>query len=177
MKRFSKFLLIAIFIYPLSVDAGQIKKVFGDGIFDVKWGYTIDQVEEAHPEGKRGESFGYQNYIIKDGRTILGVERKSNNPIAFYFDSNGRLNSVQIDFPNPFKNFGVLVNKIDTNFGKDHVAYSENPKTPEVHWKPDEGVDLHLYHVSGFIGSGRLIFMVGVKLEPESIDKKKLGFE
>jgi hypothetical protein len=179
MKHFNRFLLIVILIFPLTVDAGQIKKVFGDGIFGVKWGSTIDQVEEAHPGGKRVKEFGYTQYIIKDGRTILGVERKNNNPITFFFDDNGRLINVQIDFPNPAKNFGLLINKINTVFGSDHITYpgTQTVSQAAVHWKPDEGVTLSLSQVPGIISIGRLILMVGVDLEPESNSKKSLGFE
>ena len=81
MKYFNKILFLVILIFPLTVNAGQIKKVFGDGVFGVKWGYTIEQVEKVHPNGKLKKQSGYTYYEIKDGRTILGVERKNNNPI------------------------------------------------------------------------------------------------
>ena len=88
MKYFNKILFLLILIFPLIADAGQIKEVFGEGIFGVKWGYTVEQVKGVHPDGKLKKQSGYTHYIIKDGRTIFDVERKNNK--SSFAPLNGR---------------------------------------------------------------------------------------
>ena len=179
MKYFNKILFLLVLIFPLIAEAGQIKEVFGEGVFGVKWGNTIEQVKNVYPNGNLKKQSGYTNYVIQDGRTILGVERKDKNPITFYFDANLKLYAVGIEFPNPNKNFGVLLNKIDTTFGSEHITNNQSKKynAALVNWKPDEGVSLGLMLIPGAFSSGQLIFSVKIDLLPESRSKKSLGFE
>ena len=89
MKFFKTFFIfLVLFLLPLA-NAGQIEKIFGGGIFGLKWGSTIEEVQNVFPEGKSSKSSGYLKYTIKDDRTIFGVERKKTIRLFFILTQIG----------------------------------------------------------------------------------------
>jgi len=168
---------LLILIFPLSANAGQIEDIFGEDIFGVKWGASLETVKSKFPEGKENTQSGWLSYKVKDGRKLFGLERDSSDKITFHFDANGRFFGVGIDFPNnSSKSFGEILNKLQTTFG-DSESKPNSVGVISVRWPADAGIKISLTTIPGVFG-GIDYFLFGVErnIKPQQTRKEDLGF-
>ena len=79
MRTTLGFILLFVLFFPSAALSGQIEDTFGGGIFGVKWGYTIDQVIEVFPGGKKGVQSGYPHKYRKLPTCQKRHKRKASN--------------------------------------------------------------------------------------------------
>ncbi len=96
-------LLLLCFFTSSGVAQSDIQKrvdeLFGEGVFGVKWGDSFDTVKLAHPGGKTDTSNAVVTlYTVEDGRTVLQLERRRRDDIAFTFQG-GQLRGISVEFP------------------------------------------------------------------------------
>ncbi|MDO6679147.1 hypothetical protein [Shewanella sp. 4_MG-2023] len=162
--------LIGLLISPFAI-SDPMSDVFGEGVLDTKWGYSIQQVHEAHPKGKSKSLNDIVWFEVKNSKEVLGFGRK-NKKLHFSFDAEGRLNGAAVHFDD--SQYGALLIKLETLFGE----WTKGPASsvPYVQWKNDDGITLTLSSVpSGF--SMEAVFSIGyANLEKSAPDKASLGF-
>lgn len=174
MKRLALMFVLQLFS-QLAV-AGSIADVFSEGIFGVKWGSPIEEVEKALPAGVAATQVGIATYTIQDGRTLFGVQREDSNSIRFSFDSNGEMNGVSIEFPlNAIDDYGVLFTKLNTVFGRGEDA-PNSLGVQVVKWPEDQGIGISLMHLPGVLSIGDLLFTIEYRPELHGVSKEDLGF-
>jgi hypothetical protein len=168
-----KSLLFIIFaIIQFSVSAGEISKVFGKGVFDTAWGDTIKDIKEIYPNGKTEKYGEIIQFVIKDGRPVLGLKRDKKAEIRFAFDSEDRLTGVAVYFDGD--DFSTLISKLNTLFGE----YTKPNAGGYVvlQWPKDDEVTLTLTVIPSTF-SMDTIFSIGYSgLTKPNKSKEQLGF-
>lgn len=154
--------------------SGPIYEMFHDGIFDVKWGEDLEGVKNTHPGGVVISNAGLYAYEIKDGRTILGVKRKSDNYIQFLFNSEEKLNYVYIQFtPDNTQESAALFTKLDELFGSDWKQ--PNVLNPTISWPKDGNILIFFRTEISFSGKIENVLMIKAEIEINT-SKEQLGF-
>jgi len=163
--------LLMMFASQLA-NAGEIADVFGKGVFDVNWGQDFEQVKNVHQNSKK-KGYGNIAYLeVKDGRKVLGVERRSNDKIVFTFDSEGRLNGAGVFYESD--QFGDLLNKLNTSFGPHKNKDTSMGVVAE--WAVDIGIKISLSHISYGLSSDVTFSIEYLGLDKPPLSKKELGF-
>jgi hypothetical protein len=170
---FMKSLLFCLLvIIQFNASAGEISKVFGVGIFDTLWGDSVEDVNDVFPDGKI-ETYGdITQLVIKDGRSVFGLERDKKALIRFAFDSEGRLNGAAVYFDGD--DYTSLISKLSTLFGE----YSKpNPQSyTALQWPKDNEITLFL-SLAPSTFSMETVFSIGYSgLNKPSKSKEELGF-
>lgn len=144
-------------LFTSNAFAGAAYDLFGNGVLGLKWGDQVDTLKKAFPRVKKIDTLGITYYEIKDGRTVLGIERGKNDIIRFSFDSLERLNAVTVEFKAKASNFAEAQQKLVTHLGQplppDAVTYGA-----AIKWQPDNGVNVSL--VMSSIGFSSTLMMV-----------------
>lgn len=168
-----KYLIVAILLVSsVTAHAGEISKVFGEGVFGTKWGDTPAQVKQAFPKGKVEKYGDIVQFVVKDGRPVLGIERSSKAIIRFGFDSESRLVGVGVSFK--ADDFGDVLAKLNTHFGQPVEPKQGNYVT--IQWPEDNNILLMLALVpSGFSNETALTISNTGLTKPEA-SKEDLGF-
>ena len=167
--------VMGVLLSPIG-KCGDIAEVFGAEVFDVPWASALSDVRELHPNGNVKHQSGSTKYVVADGRTILGMQRRSNDNLTFSFDEEGRLDAIAVDFRYSVERFVVLLNRMSTLFGPYEAVPNENG-AKIVRWPDDEGFLLYLVYVPGIIGSGNFTLKVKNRnLPTQSLSKEELGF-
>ncbi|MBZ2163220.1 hypothetical protein [Alteromonas stellipolaris] len=157
-----------VMFFSLSAEAGNIAKVFADGIFGVEWGATIAEVKGVYPDGSTKEYLGIKNYIVPHDKSVLNISRKGTD-VTFTFNSLGQLHAVGVSFAG--NEYLDVYNALKTYFG-DHEDISNSPK---VSWPLDEGIKMYLVSLpSGF--SIKPVLTIENVSSNAPVDKDKLGF-
>ncbi len=157
-----------IMFFSLSAEAGNVAKVFADGVFGVEWGATIAEVKSVYPDGSIKEYSGIKNYIVPHDRPVLNISRKGTD-VTFTFNPLGQLHAVGVSFAG--NEYPDVYNALKTYFG-DHEDISNSPK---VSWPVDEGIKMYLVSLpSGF--SIKPVLTIENVSSNAPADKEKLGF-
>ncbi len=152
MKKYLVIIIsIAVLLVPAITLAGTIHDTFGDGVFGLKWGSSIEEVKEAFPDGKEIETSGFKSYIVKDSRTLFGYERKDSDEIQFGFDLEGRLGGVTVTFAGTATESGLFVFILYSYFGKD-VTPVPVGKIMKTEWPDDNGTSITMIQDLKFSG-------------------------
>jgi hypothetical protein len=180
-------LLMLILLTPLFAVSEEVANIFGDGVFDTKWGMTLEQVEEVFPNGKKITNLGNTIALeVNDDRAVLDIVRSKKDKITFGFDDVGRLASVSVSFRDDDEEIITkLISKLNTLFGKYKIDITEpNPlidplmsvAVSKFEWPEDNGININIiWSQVGFSGSLELsIFNTSLK-KPE-VSKESLGF-
>lgn len=136
-----RLLLSALFFISQSVFSGEIAQLYEHGVFDTRWGDSMEQVKAVFPTGKREAYKEVVLYVVRDGRPLFNVERKRNAFITFGFDPAQRLNSVAVEFQ--VNDYNKLLHNLDQQFGE-HITLSDDSTARIVTWPNDKGVELSL---------------------------------
>jgi hypothetical protein len=169
--------LVALVVLLSAVNGycGEIGDLFASGVFDTEWGDTIEAVEKVHPKGKRKSYSKIDHYIVRDDRTIFGIERKKGSKIWFAFDSEARLNAVSVYFKG--SDFGNLLSKLDTMFGEHSVPDTENVAGAVFPtWPEDKNVKISLMYLPKTFGAETIFGIHYTGLDKPKANKKDLGF-
>ena len=170
------FLLLSTLLVSPCVNSGNVADIFGKNVFGVSWGSDIQTAISVFPGGKQETQLGIATYTAKDGRNLFGIKRNPDNYIRYYFDANGRMNGVGIEFPaKSADNFGALLNKLTTHFGEP-VASPNVAGAPSVRWPEDEGISLGLSLIPGLLSIGELLFSIEYASTPAATTREELGF-
>ena len=78
--------------------ADNVNQIFGDGIFETNWGQSLSELSELFPKGKIKSVSGLEMLTVKDGRTVLGIERSKKHKINYNFNVGKKLNQVRVQF-------------------------------------------------------------------------------
>jgi hypothetical protein len=157
--------------------SGPIADTFRDGVFGLAWGATAVDIEAKFPSGKwRDVPGGLRYYTVRDGRAILGIERKRNNDITFGLSSAGRLSSVQIMFPKDGQTYASLITRTKEQFGPTETiqdsANQENKVAPSSVfssvWPIDEGIDVRLVNFISVVGNVVSLTVTNTNVKPAS---------
>ncbi|MBV1911378.1 MAG: hypothetical protein KUG78_18950 [Kangiellaceae bacterium] len=105
----------------------------------------------VHPQGNKKSYGNVVHMELKDGRKVLGVERRDKDKIVFGFDFEGRLSSVGVY--HRANSFGVI---------------SE--------WPNDEGVKISLSHISYGLSRDVIFTIEYQALKMPLKTKEELGF-
>jgi len=167
------FLLSFTLLFTTNILAGEIDDVFGAGVFGTKWGFSIHEVQATHPEGEKKSYGDIHHYKIKDGRTVLGVERSTSDEITFAFDSEKRLSSVGVYFDGSDE-MGDLLSKLNTLFGT-HII-DETDSVDNVQKWQSENVKVTLLLMGGIFNSKTILTIEYLALEKPGLSKSDLGF-
>jgi hypothetical protein len=152
-------MMILLLLLPSLVYAGKIADAFSTEIIGVRWGSTQKQVAKAFPKGESRKHFGVLTYTVPDGRTLFETERTLDNNIQFVFNAEGKLNGVNIGFPNGADAFNNLLKKLTTHFGQ-HELPLKNKSATVVTWPEDNGIKIVLKHLTGLFGKVKIVFSV-----------------
>ena len=134
--------LLALSIYS---SAGEIANVFGEGVFDLRWGNSVSDVQAVFPTGKYTERGSARVLAVSDGRTVLGINREKNSTLGFVFNAVNRLYYVGVVFKG--EDYNKIVSKLDQLFGS-HIG-NEQPdfKSSSIfvtRWPKDEDIEVKL---------------------------------
>jgi hypothetical protein len=165
-------LFIILTIIQLNVSAGEISKVFGNGVFDTIWGQSVDDIKKVFPSAKEEHYGDITQLIVEDNRKVLGLNRDKNSKINFSFDSEKRLNGVAVYFNGD--QFSSLLVKLNTLFGE-YVKQGTTGVT-YMQWKQDNYVTITLSAIPSSY-SIDTIFSIGYYgLDKPDVSKVELGF-
>lgn len=162
---------IMILLFTQTVLADPITDVFGEGVFDIKWGNSIEQIQEAYPMGNKKSLNNIMWFEVKNSKEVLGFQRKNMN-IHFSFDDKDRLNGVAVHFDD--SQYGALLIKLETLFGE-WSKHSTNA-VPYIQWKSDNGITLTLSSAPSGFGIDTVFSIGYANLEATIPDKQSLGF-
>jgi hypothetical protein len=165
-------IFIILLLVQISASAGEIFKVFGNGVFDTKWGQSITDIKKVFPSAKV-ENYGeITQLVVENSRTVLGFVREKNSKIAFTFDSEKRLNGIAVYFEG--EQFPSLLLKLNTLFGE-YVKQGTSGFT-YMQWEQDNSVTITLSAIPSSF-SMDTIFSIGYYgLDKPDISKDELGF-
>jgi hypothetical protein len=180
-------LLMLILLTPLFAVSEEVANIFGDGVFDTKWGMNIDEVAKIFPNGKKGNNLGIVIFEVIDDRPILDITRRKKDKITFVFDDIGRLSSVSVGFKYDYEILGRLVSKFNTVFGKSELDVVEsNPINDSLsqytfskfEWKDGKDISISLVSAFGFLGGIDSLDMniINNGLKKPEVSKESLGF-
>jgi hypothetical protein len=165
-------LFIILIIIQFNVSAGEISKVFGNGVFDTIWGQSVDEIKKVFPSAKEEHYGDITQLIVEDNRKVLGLNRNKNSKINFSFDSEKRLNGVAVYFNGD--QFSSLLVKLNTLFGE-YVKQGTTGVT-YMQWKQDNSVTITLSAIPSSY-SMDTIFSIGYHgLDKPDVSKVELGF-
>ena len=177
MKRYFIIVVsIVVLVVPAIAIAGSISDTFGDGVFGLKWGSSIEEVKQAFPDGKDVETSVLKSYIVKDSRTLFGYERKDSDEIQFGFDLEGRLNGVTVTFAGTTTESGLFVYILYTYFGKD-VTPIPVGKIMKTEWADDNGTSITVTRDIKYSGKVKFSFTIFDRAYLKNYPvKSELGF-
>lgn len=165
-------LFLLLVMIQFSVSAGEISKVFSEGVFGTVWGDKIDDIKKVFPNGKIEKYGEIIQFVIKDGRSVLGLKRDKKALIRFSFDSESRLSGVAVYFDGD--DFSSLILELNTLFGE----YTK-PKVGSyvvIQWPKDNEVTLTLSAIPTTF-SMETVFSIGYSgLNKPNKSKEQLGF-
>ncbi len=161
-----------LFLASLNVNAGEIAKVFGEGVFGTKWGASIAEVKKAFPEGKIEKYGDITHFVIKDGRTVLGVSRSKKDLIRFGFDTEARLVAVVVYFDGD-ENGNVLA-KLHTYFGQ--PVQSQPGSFVTMQWPEDSSILIMLALIPSTFSNETALTISYTGLDKPETSKEQLGF-
>lgn len=136
-----KLLLLGLLFISQSTLAGEIADTYGDGVLDIKWGGSIEDIKKVFTRGRRENYRDVVMYVVPDGQPIFDIQRKKNSHIVFGFNPEQQLNSVAIDIQQ--ENFGKLLEVLDKKFGS-HTMQSDNTTARIATWPKDGDIELSL---------------------------------
>jgi hypothetical protein len=165
-------LFFILTIIQFNVSAGEISKVFGNGVFDTIWGQSVDDIKKVFPSAKEEHYGDITQLVVEDKRKVLGLNRDKNSKINFSFDSEKRLNGVAVYFNGD--QFSLLLVKLNTLFGE-YVKQGTTGVT-YMQWKQDNSVTITLSAIPSSY-SMDTIFSIGYYgLDKPDVSKDELGF-
>jgi hypothetical protein len=165
-------LFFILTIIQFNASAGEISKVFGTGVFDTTWGNTLNEVKNIFPNGKVEKYGEIIQFVIKDGRSVLGLKRDKKALIRFAFDSENRLSGVAVYFEGD--DFSTLISKLSTLFGE-YIKPSAGSYVV-IQWPKDNEVTLTLSVLPSTF-STETVFSIGYSgLNKPNKSKEQLGF-
>tara|TARA_R110001583_G_scaffold18641_1_gene73921 strand:- start:374 stop:883 length:510 start_codon:yes stop_codon:yes gene_type:complete len=165
-------LFFILTIIQFNVFAGDISKVFGNGVFDTVWGQSVDDIKKVFPSAKEEHYGEITQLVVDDNRKVLGLNRDKNSKIKFSFDSEKRLNGVAVYFNGD--QFPSLLVKLNTLFGE-YIKQGTTGVT-YMQWKQDNSVTITLSAIPSSY-SMDTIFSIGYYgLDKPDVSKKELGF-
>ncbi|MBA6380979.1 MULTISPECIES: hypothetical protein [unclassified Colwellia] len=165
-------LFFILTIIQFNVSAGEISKVFGNGVFDTIWGQSVDDIKKVFPSAKEEHYGDITQLVVEDNRKVLGLNRDKNSKINFSFDSEKRLNGVAVYFNGD--QFSLLLVKLNTLFGE-YVKQGTTGVT-YMQWKQDNSVTITLSAIPSSY-SMDTIFSIGYYgLDKPDVSKDELGF-
>lgn len=172
-------IVLASLLATAPAHAGRIADLFGDGIFGLPWGASREEIFDLFPGGIWKASGANTEYVVRDDRAVLGIERGRQDEITFGLSSDERLQSVSIQFPGGTDTLGLLVQRTQEAFGPFSVcqpssspAPSPTPCTAErrghemmtqigdtfyfsARWQPDSGIVVFLFNETSAPALGR----------------------
>lgn len=165
-------IFIAFIFFQSKSSAGEIYNVFGGGVFETKWGQTLQDIQKTFPSAKTKHYGDITQIIIEDDRKVFGLERDAKSKIHFAFDSEERLNGVAVYFTDD--QFSTLLNKLQTLFGE--YATTGSTGVTYMQWKQDNYVTITL-SVVPTPNDVNTVFSIGYfGLAKPGKSKKELGF-
>jgi hypothetical protein len=163
--------IISLFV-QMNVSAGEISRVFGDGVFDTKWGQTVNEIKKVFPSAKVKNYGDITQIIVEDGRKIFGITRDKDAKMHFSFDSRKRLNGVAVYFEGG--QFSPLLLKLNTLFGE-FVKQGTSGVT-YMQWEQDNSVTITLSAVPSSYDLDTIFSIGYYGLDKPDISKDELGF-
>ena len=165
-------LFFILTIIQFNVSAGEISKVFGNGVFNTVWGQSADDIKKVFPSAKEEHYGEITQLVVEDNRKVLGLNRDENSKISFSFDSEKRLNGVAVYFDGD--QFSSLLVKLNTLFG-DYVNQGTTGVT-YMQWEQDNSVTITLSAIPSSY-SIDTVFSIGYYgLDKPNVSKDALGF-
>jgi hypothetical protein len=178
---------IAPLLLLISFDswADNINQLFGDGIFETTWGQSFEELTERFPSGQtipvsKLDLVTAADIVkvleVKDGRTVLGLERKNGYTINYNLDGSDKLKQIRVQF-RAFDHTEIL-HILQSTLGKTNLENFRGPTAGYARWVNDE----ETISVTLFKQAKRaLLFHTWLVITKESetevvIDKEKFGF-
>jgi hypothetical protein len=142
---------------------------------------TKEEIQSIHPESKyfENESLSIKNIALKNGKSVLGVERSKDSNIIFSMDFNGKLHKVTIEFGT--KDYAPLLLKLNQLLGSgtndlNLQANSMGMIMGAKYWGGNDGTKVLLFSATdGGIFSDYKSTLVVERPLKANIDKKSLG--
>ena len=180
---------IALLLLLISFDswADNINQIFGDGIFETTWGQSFEELAEYFPSGQTKPvsrldlvtpaDIG-KVLVVKDGRAVLGLERKNGYTINYNFDESDKLKQIRVQFRN--SDYKEIFRILESTLGKTKRETARGVSAGYARWVNDK----ETISVTLFSGAKRALifhFHTWVVITKESeidvvIDKEKFGF-
>jgi hypothetical protein len=181
------FIMLAVIFASTPSYAGPIYDVFGEGVFGLKWGASLEEVKKSFPEGKTTTEKLYATYEIKDGRQLFGIDRLDSNYMVFTFNEQGELGGVKIQFPNEgLIGFTDLLTALNVKFGVAPFDFGKAQMMaiiPILAWPIDNGMMMSIFNNSTIkttLFSAEveydLSFLISKKPKPTATNANELGF-
>jgi uncharacterized protein YuzE len=165
-----KFLLSILFILALNpASAASIQDVFGEGVFGIKWGDSLESIKNKYPKVERKELGEIVWLELEDSREVLGIKRQDQK-LHFSFDSENRLIGVAVYFDQD--DYTTALSKLNTLFGE-YEKIDGNYMV--IQWKAKELV-LSLNMVPNGFGVDTLFSIGYYGLSKPDASKESLGF-
>ena len=169
-----KYVLLATWLLSYSVASAndQLSDIFGEGVFDTKWGDSLAQIEEVHPGGKYKSSYEMHVYTVKSSRTVLGSDSKKE--LTFQFaEPEEKLNKVFARFP--MSDYVSISNKLTNILGEgDTNVANANGTTGYIQWESEDG-SLTVSVYMAVVFRGYTYISITKRITAEAT-KEELGF-
>ena len=168
-----KLLLLSLLFASSVVSASdQLSDIFGEGVFDTKWGDSLAQIEEVHPGGKYKSSYEMHVYTVKSSRTVLGSDSKKE--LTFQFaEPEEKLNKVSARFP--MSDYISISNKLTNILGKgDSDPANASGTTGYIQWESEDG-SLTVSVYMAVVFRGYTYISITKRITAEAT-KEELGF-
>lgn len=166
-----KWIVLFITLISVSAVANEIDNVFGSGVFETKWGLSIEEVLAVHPKGEKKKYGDVTQYQIEGGREVLGAK---SDRIVFGFDSEGRLGGVSVYYDGSDKMVNIF-RKLETLFGEHESEDGVMNEAPIMKWEGEE-IALTLMLLTPMFGTETYFSIVYRGLKKPSASKSELGF-
>jgi hypothetical protein len=150
--------------------AGKIQDTFGDGLFELTWGMSLEEVKSIYIAVDTKEYGNLTQYIVEHEKPVLKVEREGTD-LTFSFNPDNQLSGVIVGFDGD--QFGDVMNAASSYLG----AYQNTPNNTatRIDWPIDAGLKFYLINMpNGFSTKTMLVIENTNRLSDPS--KKELGF-
>ena len=165
--------LILLMTASVSSANERLEEIFGEGVFETKWGDSLALVQEAHPDGKYKSASNMHFYTVKSSRKVLGIDRK-NKGITFNFaEPESGLKSVAVKIGNS-NDYTTALFALRNLFGDGTKGLENAAKYVPVSWASDDATLKVEIYMAGIFGVSTYVTIS--KLVTSDDTKEDLGF-
>ena len=165
-------ILVLLTTASVSSASERLEEIFGEGVFETKWGDSLAHVKEVHPDGKYESAMNLHVYRVKSSRKVLGIDRKKKDTTFGFAEPESGLKSVLVEFRG--SDYSTALFALKNLFGDGTQDFENEFKSGATSWtSEDQTLKVEIY-MAGIFGVSTYVAIS--KLVTSDDTKEDLGF-